>query len=294
MSKEGNNKPYEMKQVHFSNFDSPLWKYRKNVTSQSGEDGIIAEIVRVLQKNSFISVDKTKGMEEMFCVEFGAADGMYYSNTHNLLHMNGWSGLLIEGDKESFKKCEERFVENPNVKCLNSFVSYEGEFSLDRIFLENNVPKNFELISIDVDGMDYFIWEALDEYHPKVVIVEFNPSVPNDIIFIQEKNSEVHQGSSLLAFIDLGKRKGYELVCATGGNAIFVRKEMYGCFNLKSNHINHLYRPKIDGRIWQGFDNTIFSTMNRMMWGGNCAISPEDLQVFPKSMRKYGAINRSE
>ena len=280
---EGINKPYEMKQVHFSKFDSPLWKYRKNATSQGGEDGIIAEIISVLQKNSFISVDETKGMEQLFLREFGAADGIYCSNTYNLLHENGWSGLLIEGDKEPFKECEERFAEKPNVKCLNSFVSYEGEFKLDRIFLENNVPKNFELISIDVDGMDYFIWEALEEYHPKIVIVEFNPSVPNDIIFIQEKNPEVHQGSSLLAFIGLGKRKGYELVCATGANAIFVRKEMYDCFNLESNHIMHLYRPKIDGRIWQGFDNTIFSTMNRMIWGGNFAISSEDLQVVPKA-----------
>ncbi len=129
--------------------------------------------------------------------------------------------------------------------------------------------KNFDLLSIDVDGTDYFIWESLSEFLPRLVIIEFNPTVPNDIIFVQAKDANVNHGCSLLALVTLGKQKGYELVCCTSTNAFFVRKEEFHHIGLSNNSHWNLYEPICDGRIFQGYDSTIFvEGMDRLVWKG--------------------------
>lgn len=59
------------------------------------------------------------------------------------------------------------------------------------------------------------IWESLEDYYPKVVVIEHNPTIPNNIIYIQEKDVSIQRGSSLRALVELGKSKGYELVATT-------------------------------------------------------------------------------
>lgn len=166
-------------------------------------------------------------------------------------------------------------------------VDFEGENSLDSILEEVGAPKDLDLISIDIDGADFFVWEGMQKYRPKVAIVEFNPTVPNDIVFIQAKDMLVRQGCSLAALVMLGKQKDYELVCATHCNAFFVESKYYDSLGINSNHITSMYRPTTDGRIFHGYDSHIYTSgMDHFLWSG-VPISDEDLQPLPKSLRVY-------
>lgn len=138
-----------------------------------------------------------------------------------------------------------------------------------------------------MDGIDYFIWESLREFQPKLVVIEFNPTIPNDVMFIQAKDSSIKQGCSLLALTHLAAAKGYKLVCCTVCNAFFVRQEFFNQLGIPSDFIYYLYRPVLDGRIFQGQDSTIYVTgMEKLLWL-NIPLSSDDFQVIPSSMRRF-------
>lgn len=274
--------PHVLKMVRFFSIDSPLLQHSRNVESQNGEDGIIEYIFGVLPP-----------AERRYCVEFGAWDGKYLSNCFNLVRNRGWSGLFIESDDEKFQKLVANHGQSANVKCRKGFVEFDGNNRLDNFIEEARFPIDFDLLSIDIDGADYFVWESVERFKPRVVVIEFNPSIPNDVIFVQSRDMTINQGASLLALVILGKQKGYELVCVTMCNAIFVLNDLYPLFGLKSNHVTSLYAPVCDGRIFHGFDSYIHVTgMPRLLWT-NKTIDPEDLQVLPASLRTFaGAQSR--
>jgi len=205
-----------------------LIDYKKNVTSQFGEDGVIEKIFSIIDT------------ERKRCMEFGAWDGKHLSNTWNLLNNKGWNGILIEADKEKFKLLEKQYESNKNVICINSKVDSK-ENNLDKI-LEYE-EKDIDLLSIDVDGDEYHIWESIKEIKPRVVIIEFNPTIPAHIEYIG-KRGNMMTGSSALALTNLGKRKGYELICCTGVNAIFVLRELYSKFDIVDNSVELLMSKK--------------------------------------------------
>ena len=269
--------PYLLKQAKFFNIESPLLEYQRNVESQNGEDGIISHIFSVLPP-----------AEKRYCVEFGAWDGKYLSNCFNLVRNLGWFGLFIEANDQKFEQLLANHGNSKTVTCLKRFVEFSGPNRLDKLIGESNFPVDIDVLSIDIDGADYFVWESVQRFKPRVVIIEFNPSIPNDVIFVQAKDMNVHQGASLLALVMLGKQKGYELVCATTCNAILVLNEFYPLFGLKSNHVTALYAPVSDGRIFHGFDSYVhISGMSRLMWSETDVCS-EDFQVLPASLRKWG------
>lgn len=227
-----------------------------------------------------------------YCVEFGAWDGKYLSNCWNLIANEGWSGAFIEGSETKFNDLLVTHGENQNVTCINKYVDYEGRNNLDGILSSTNCPQDFDLLSIDVDGADYFIWESLSEYRPSVVVIEFNPTVPNDIIFVQAKDNSVNQGCSLLALILLGKEKGYELICCTAWNAFFVKTELYAEFRIPDNSIQCMYLPYLDGRIFHGYDSYVYVVgMQMLLWSG-IQVSSEDFQVVPQSIRRFSDSQR--
>jgi len=269
-------KPHLIQKASFFNINSPLLAFSKDIYSSGGEDGIIERIFQLIQP------------EHNFCVEFGALDGKTMSNSCNLIESKGWCCLFIEADISKFDRLLANYQNNSGVICLNEFVHFEGTNSLDNILQAHSVPYNFDLITIDIDGADYFIWESLVSFRPKIVIIEFNPTIPNDMIFVQSRDIRVNQGSSLLALILLGKRKGYELICCTGHNAIFCDNSLYSDFEIPSNLIWNMYKPAMDGRIFHGFDSTIHvHGMDYLMWS-RIGLCNEDFQIVPKSLRKLG------
>ncbi len=261
--------------------DSPLLQFQGNVASQAGEDGIIERIMELLRPT------------QQFCVEFGAWDGRLFSNCFNLLKHKGWGGLMIEANQDKYRELVETYAGQQGVATANRFVDFEGANALDELLDEYGAPRDFGLLSIDVDGCDYYIWESLARYAPELVVIEFNPTIPNDVLFIQARSFEVNQGCSLLALIDLGRQKGYELCVCTGWNAFFVRADKFPQLGITNNFISSLYVPLQDGRIFQGYDGSIHVVgMSSLLWKGGLAVSSEDFQVLPKAARVWGDAQR--
>ncbi len=251
-----------------------LLRAARNVTSQNGEDGIIARIFEILPPAN------------RWCVEFGAHDGRHASNTWDLIRNQGWTGVLIEADRARFELLNETFRDMPQPPHLvHAFIALEGETSLDTLLAGVGAPTAPDLMSIDIDGDDWHVWHSLRLHRPRVVVIEFNPTIDNDILFVQDYGA--FHGSSLLAMIELGKEKGYELVAATDFNAFFVERELFERFGIEDNRIDAMYYPINLIKIFQGFDGTMFPVGDlRLLWKGPIALAPEDFQVVPKSMRR--------
>ena len=119
-----------------------------------------------------------------------------------------WVVLLIEADSDRFVHLEKLYFDkNDTITCLNELVELEGSNSLSNL-MKSHIkvsPNDIDFITIDVDGCDYHLWKDISKsYHPRVVCIEFNPTIPNNIYFIQEPDIRIQQGSSLLAIKELG------------------------------------------------------------------------------------------
>lgn len=255
-----------------------LLAFGRNITSEHGEDGIVEKIFNII------------GEDSKWCVELGALNGTHGSNVWHLIKEKGWPGVLIEADRTYFEKLQQEYADNPNAHCVNAFVSFEGEQSLDNIFARTPIPRTFDLFSLDIDGNDYHLWDSLSEYRPRVMVVEFNPSIPHEVLFIQPRDMTVFQGSSLRAFVELGKRKGYESVAVNEGNAFFVLKELFPKFGIVDNSIDALHADHhFETKLFQLYDGTLcISGYDRLIWH-NVPIDVEKLQVLPSSARRYPA-----
>jgi hypothetical protein len=253
-----------------------LLNYASNVTSQNGEDGVVEKIFSMIQSTA------------KWCVEFGAWNGKEFSNTWNLIHNNHWRAVLIEANPERYNELVENNRDHPGVICMNRKVDFSGESSLDNLLRQTEIPYNFDFLSIDVDGNDYHIWDSLSYYVPKLVVIEFNPTVPNDIIFIQDRDMSINQGCSLRALIDLAERKGYELIAVTDWNAFFVIKDLFPLFGICDNSIDCMYdQSRYETKMFQLFDGTIIlNGLKKLLWH-NIDISDEDMQILPRHQRVY-------
>lgn len=255
------------------------------VTSQDGEDGVLAEI--------FTKLNLTQG----WCVEFGAWDGKLHSNTWDLVHNHGWSAVYVEPHSEAFNALKSRSANRSDIYCFNEFVNVEGVGSLQSILARTPIPTDFDLLVIDIDGNDYFIWRAFEEYRPKVVMIEFNPFMQADISFFVWNDEQVKASASLTAVCELAKAKAYELICVIGGNAIFVRDELYERFGVADNRPTAMFRPRLETKMFQGYDGTLFLAGNRkLIWRhqlnrtgvlDHVEVADEDIQVLPKGLRVF-------
>jgi hypothetical protein len=192
------------------------------VFSQWGEDGILQHILRDIpvSKKTFI--------------EFGV-ENYTESNTRFLLVNNNWAGLVIDGDSRNidFIKRDNIYWRH-NLKAEQAFITREN---INDLIRHNGMIGEIGLLSIDIDGNDYWVWEAIDVVVPSVVVVEYNArfgperavTVPYDPGFVRSNahQSNIYYGASLAALCVLGKRKGYSFIgCnSAGNNAFFVRSE---------------------------------------------------------------------
>ena len=207
-----------------------LKQYSHNVYSQNGEDGILDEIIKRLN---------FKKNKSNWCVEFGAWDGIYLSNTFNLVK-SGWNAIYIEGDKNKFKDLLKTKAKNPKITAINKYVSKERSsiLSLDNILKSTDLPKDFEVLSIDIDSFDLEVWEAVSTYSPKIVVIEINSAyLPGIIKWHSGKNSNVN-GNSFSATLKVGRDKGYELICHTG-NMIFLRQDLIDKIKIDQRFIDY-------------------------------------------------------
>lgn len=182
-----------------------LLDFVENTYSQHGDDGMIAEALRCLE------------IERGFCVEFGANDGLSCSNTL-LLREAGWEALLIEGDPALYSQLGR--YRTSSVECMLRMLEPTGENSID--FILNGRPVDF--MSIDIDGDDYGIIAEM-QTRPKLLMVEYNPSVPW-FLDIRALGSDNTFGASSLAMYRLLAAKEFTLVGANYANLFFVPREL--------------------------------------------------------------------
>lgn len=253
-----------------------LRRHVRNVTSKNGQDGIFEKIFEVI------------GSGNKWCVEFGARDGKLGSNTWNLINNHGWSSVQIEGNKEAAALLQKNYEKVSRVHTIQAFIEESGNNSLDEILESKDVPIDLDLCCIDIDGNDWHMWNSLKKYKPKVVCIEFNHTIPNDVVFVQDYDKDINQGCSLLSLIELGKSKGYELIGTTSWDGIFVRSEYFELFKIKDNSIDAMWDPgPKETRIFQCYDGTIYTAGLRMLLWFKIPFEADELQLIPHSMRHY-------
>jgi hypothetical protein len=197
-----------------------LNRYEVKVYSQNGEDGMIGEIFRRISTTN------------KFFVEFGSSDGRE-NNTVFLLN-DGWRGLWMDGDDEAVGRAKESFadyVKSATLEIQSTFVTAEN---IEALFKQANVPEEFDLLSIDIDRNDYYVWKSIRQYRPRVVVIEYNAIFPAGVQWVIPYDANAwwdgtsRHGASLTSLELLGREKGYELVGCTlsGVNALFVRKDL--------------------------------------------------------------------
>lgn len=250
--------------------------FAKDFHSQAGEDGILEKILETLPH------------KDQWCVEFGAWDGLHLSNSRHLIEDRGYSGVLIEGSTERFLELTRNYSANSRVTPVNAFVGFTAADGLDSLLSRTPIPKDFDLLSIDIDGNDYHVWKAVTAYQPKVVIVEFNPTIPTEVSFTQPSDPELNQGSSVTKLTELGKEKAYELVCVMHHNAIFVDSKYFQLFGITDNRPATLRKDLSSiTYIFAGYDGTLFLDGNRKLLWHSLPLMESNIQHLPAALRKF-------
>ncbi len=197
---------------------APLTAHEYRVFSQNGEDGVLAELLARV------------GTGERWFVEFGIETGVE-GNCVFLADVLGWSGLFIEPRQDAFAALNRKYAANPAVRTVHALVQ---PTNVDKLFAQAGVPSELDVLSIDVDGNDYWIWEGMHASAPRIVIIEYNAQWPLNARWVQPFDATRvwsgtdNYGASLGALRALGERKGYRLVHTelTGNNAFFVRSDL--------------------------------------------------------------------
>lgn len=197
------------------------------VFSQFGDDGIIQYLIHVIR----IPADS-----RVF-VEFGV-ENYEEANTRFLLMNDNWRGLIMDGSASNIQHVQQTpLYWKHDIVAASAFIDRDN---IDHLLCEHGFSGEIGLLSIDIDGNDYWVWERIEAVNPLIVIVEYNSvfgrelavTVPYDPKFrrTQAHDSNLYWGCSLKALCLLGGRKGYALVgCnGAGNNAYFVRKDRLG------------------------------------------------------------------
>ncbi len=188
--------------------------FQKKILSQYGQDGVLEKIFDVI------------GTTNKYFVEFGSAGTDTGMGNTAYLRRRGFTGLLMDGTEPPY---------DSNVS-TNNFYDVKVEFitasNINDLFTKYNVPKDFDFLSIDIDGQDFHVWNNLRNYSPRVVSIEMNHHIhpgkdkvmPLNDSWIWDGNEWF--GSSVTALKKLGNSKGYALVATCMSDAIFVRNDL--------------------------------------------------------------------
>jgi hypothetical protein len=216
------------------------------VFSQFGDDGILQYLIY-----------QTKPDQETF-IEFGVGD-YSESNTRFLLINNNWRGLIMDGNSNAMAALRsDQIYWRYDLTAVGVFITREN---INQLFRENDFAGEIGLLSIDIDGNDYWVWEAIDSVNPVIVTVEYNSvfgsecavTVPyaQDFHRTRAHYSNLYWGTSLKALCCLAERKGYAFVgCnSAGNNAHFVRKDRVGAipvFTAEQGYVESKFRESRD------------------------------------------------
>jgi len=195
------------------------------VFSQMGDDGIIQYLINKIY------------LPETTFVEFGV-ENYVESNTRFLLKHNNWSGVVIDGSEKSIRYIQsDDIYYQHDLKAIKAFITIDN---INELISAGGLRGEIGLLSVDIDGNDYWVWKAIHVVDPVIVVAEYNSvfgiekpvTVPYQPDFIREKAhySHLYFGASLRALCQLAEEKGYAFVGSNsvGNNAYFVRKDRLG------------------------------------------------------------------
>ena len=228
-----------------------LTRFEHQVYSQNGEDGIIEEIFRRI------------GTTNKFFVEFGVGNGTE-NNTANLL-LKGWKGHWIEGGHRLVRQINHSHADLIDRRILSVTEAFITAENIEELFRQADVPRNFDLMSVDIDGNDYWIWKSILHYQPRVVAIEYNGMFPPGTPWVVRYNPEhawqggSHFGASLQSLAELGRDKGYALVGCNfiGVNAFFVHTDIVqDFFQPPFTAENHYESPRYFLKRTTGYTRT--------------------------------------
>ncbi len=249
-------------------FHSPLNRHEMQVFSQNGEDGILLYIFSKI------------GTTDRRFIEFGVSDGTE-CNSANLSINFGWQGLMMDGSERNVAVAKqyyrERLVERAgDVQIAQAFVTAEN---VNDLFRQHGFKGEIDLLSIDIDGNDYWVWKAVEAVNPRVVVIEYNGvfgsehsvTLKYDPAFdrFRAGHDSLCFGASLAALTKLGHEKGYVLIgCDSSGvNAFYVREDCAGssleprtpgeAFYPFRDRLHGLVMPEYAARIDSAFLETV-------------------------------------
>lgn len=194
--------------------------------SQNDEDGILIYIFAVI------------GTTNKKSVELCAGDGIE-NNTANLIINHGWAGLMFDGNEANvergrkfYSQCKDTWLAPPNF--VHAWIEKENVNSL---IVSEGYEGEIDLLSLDLDGVDYWIWRAIDCINPRLIVLEYQPVLgPRESLTIPYErdfnryniHAQGYWGASLPAFVKLGREKGYRLIGCNRNciNAFFMRNDV--------------------------------------------------------------------
>lgn len=217
------NQGVMMRELQRRNHSTNLRDYEFKVFSQWGEDGIIQHLTENLQ------------VRNRTFIEFGVGD-FRESNCRYLLMQSNWSGMVIDGSQRNIQAIQSSYYFwQHRLQAVCAFIDRDN---IHGLLTKSGFDRELGILSVDIDGVDYYVLEALDQWTPSILIVEYNGlfgptapvTVPYDSAFQRTKAhySNVYWGASLGAFCHLADKRGYALVGtnSVGSNAFFVRRDL--------------------------------------------------------------------
>lgn len=181
--------------------------------SASGEDWVIEQLLEAL------------GIKTGWFVDVGSWNGEHLNNCRFLAD-KGWQGVMIEGDRRRYKNLVKNMWEY-RVKPVHAMVQAK---ELDKYCSLGRVPKDFDVLSIDIDSWDYWLWYYLEEHSPKIVVIEIDGGYDCEWVQPEDRAPKIRRakwnGASRMSMNKLAEKKGYRLV-ADVGNMIYLRNDLW-------------------------------------------------------------------
>ena len=206
----------------------------KGFYAQRGEDIVI--------KHMF----DTLGINDGCCMEFGARDGVVGSNTFWFCKNWGFKGLMVEGDPKYYPELLETAKAHPNIIPEKLYIDCKDN-TIDSVLAKHDFPVDLDLLSIDIDSNDYWVWKSVVQFRPKVVVIEFNPNYKESLTIEYQENLRWRQtsyyGATAPALYKLGQEKGYDLIYNAPYNLIFIDSKIDHPFEkLDIAKVNYYFR----------------------------------------------------
>lgn len=206
-----------------------------------------------------------------------------------------WNGVLIEADPSRYS--ELKILHDPlgNI-CINTEVSCQSTSPQSLLSILKRdaqyLPYDFDFLSIDVDGIDYWLLVNVlgGGYRPKCICIEFNPTMPIDLIYIQPRSDNIRHGSSLSAMVELCNNSGYTLIETTLFNSFFIRNELYEKYfinEVPDTSIEALHEITMGTELYQLYDGTLkVHGCKKMLWH-RLPIDEKKMQMLSDDERQF-------